>query len=361
MADDAGIRRAWGWFDHLRDGGTVPWLEWSSEGPSRGSVLPGAQQLELLRRLNLSGSVPSPLVTRVLEASAPGRGRPDLELVGAVPPRSFGPPPADPADLPLDELLRVATGLLAEDLVAAGVPEPVRPALTRPWRARCRLVGDPLLVAPRRADLIARGRPLGGRGTPVLILGADVGRLLVDTWTARCLSYGALPWSAFLRRARRLDAVPPPGDLLRTARAWRERVGPAKVQVVLDLDELPRLVRVRRPPAGGPTLSADAVELARRVGQVLGLLAVPDERRALLHQVLVPRLVDAPGDPLVLPARHLPWAREQARLMRDGLLEDGYAVHGDPDGLLPVERPGVPRPSDPEVLALALRLLLEKR
>ena len=55
-----------------------------------------------------------------MAASAPGRGRPDLELVGVDAERRFGPPAVDPADLSDDELLRVATGLIAEDLVAAG-------------------------------------------------------------------------------------------------------------------------------------------------------------------------------------------------------------------------------------------------
>jgi hypothetical protein len=45
--------------------------------------------------------------------------------------------------------------------------------------------------------------------------------------------------------------------------------------------------------------------------------------------------------------------------MRDGLLRAGYAVHGDPDALLPRARRGVAEPSDAGVLALALGLLLE--
>ena len=45
--------------------------------------------------------------------------------------------------------------------------------------------------------------------------------------------------------------------------------------------------------------------------------------------------------------------------MRDGLLRAGYAVHGDPDALLPAEPGRGAGPSDAGVLALALRLLLD--
>ncbi|MBB3042312.1 hypothetical protein [Nocardioides soli] len=357
--DSPGLRRAWGWHAHLRDGGATPWREWSGAGEPGGRYLPGAQQLELLRRLNLTGPVPAALVGRVLEASAPGRGRPDLELVGAVEPRPFGPGPVDPADLPDDELLRVLAGLLAEDVVAAGLPEPPRARAVRPWRQRYRLVGDPVLADPRRRDLIARGRPPGGRGSVVLVLGADLGRMLVDEWTARSLGYGAPPFREWVARAVRGD-LPQRVDLARTADFWRGHVGRHRVRIVLDLDAVPRLVRVRRAPAGAPRLSADAVDLARRVGQVIGLLAVPPLRRDLLRATLLPWLASAPGPELVLPARHLERVHGRATRMRDALLRGGYPVHGDPDGLLPVTRPGVPEPSDAGALALGMRLLLDR-
>ncbi|MDO9457564.1 hypothetical protein, partial [Nocardioides sp.] len=129
--------RAWGWVASLRDGGTTPWAAWTAEADRTSRLLPGAQQLEVLRRVNLAyaaaGRRPDPvLVERVVTASAPGRGRPDLELVGAVAETAYGPRPVDPADLPADELLRVTTNLLAEDLVAAGVPPQPRPRWRRP-------------------------------------------------------------------------------------------------------------------------------------------------------------------------------------------------------------------------------------
>ena len=192
---------------------------------ARGRHLPGAQQLELLRRLNEAGAVAAELATRVLEASAPGRGRPDLELVGSVEPLAFGPPPVDPADLSADELLRVATGLIAEDVHAAGLPEPRRSARPRPWRTRYRLVGDPMLADPRRADLVSRGRPPGGRDELVLVLGTDLGadagrRLDRAEHRQRRRSRGRLGRAG---RAR-LDALPDRIDLPR-AGADRGRAG----------------------------------------------------------------------------------------------------------------------------------------
>lgn len=357
--DTPGVRRAWGWVAHLQDGGTTPWRDWAEEGRPGGRVLPGAQQLELLRRLNLAGRPSAGLAARVLEASAPGRGRPDLELEGAVDALAFGPPPVDPASLPDDELLRVLASLLADDLVVAGLPEPRRPQSPRFWRTRYRLVGDPVLADPARAELVARGRPPGGRGSVVLVLGADLGTMLVHAWTARSFAEGGPAWRDWLEPLTRRRALPPRADLAGTARAWAARVGPERVRIVLDTAELPRLVGVRRPLPGPPALSADGVDLARRVGQVLGLLAVPPRRQALLRDTLRPRLLAVPGPPLKVPAEHLDWVHARAVKVRHTLLRAGYAVHGDPDSLLPVDRTGVSEPSDAGVLALGMRLLLE--
>jgi hypothetical protein len=392
-ADTAGVRRAWGWLAHLGDGGTTPWREWSGEAPSRGRHVPGAQQLETLRRLNLRGAVSPALARRVLEASAPGRGRPDLELTGVADRSGFGPRPVDPADLPDDELVRVATSVLADLVVEAGGvaawpppgaaplapeaagPRPgpvgahpsapavlgkVRRRLPQPRTRRYRLVGDPLLADPLREQLVARGRLPGGSGSRVLVLGDDAGSLVADAWTHRALTDGAPPWRDWLRQRTRRRTLPGRVDVLRAAQAWQERVGRDRVHVVLDPSLVGRLVGVRSPLAAPRRLSADAAELARRTGPVLGLLAVPDLKRALVRDVLVPWLADHDGPPLVVPPEHGDWLRGTAVRVRDSLLRDGYAVHGDPDRLLPVERPGVSQPSDAGALELALRLLLEK-
>lgn len=364
MMTASGQRRAWGWVAHLRQGGTTPWASFAGEGIQGGVYLPGAQQLELLRRLHLTGRPSDTLVERVVSASAPGRGTPDLELVGAAQESRFGPRPVDPEDLPEAELTRVAIGLIAEDLVSAGTPERAKhlgPTFVRPWRKRYRVVGDPWLADPVRAALVQRGRPPGGRSADVLVLGRDVATMLADAWTARSFSEGCPPWREWLDPFTATDHVPPRVDLERAATTWAQRAGKARVHVVLDPAALPPLVGVRRALPAPPDLSADAIELARRVAVDLGLLVLPARRAELLSETLRPRLLGAAGASLGAPLEHAAWVRERAVRMRDWLLRAGYPVHGDPDTLL--QRPGASAgtgPSDHGVLALAIRLLLEE-
>ena len=59
MTDAAAPRAiAWSWVEHLRSGGTTPWAEWVREPAAPADVprgpLPGAAQLELVRRLALA-------------------------------------------------------------------------------------------------------------------------------------------------------------------------------------------------------------------------------------------------------------------------------------------------------------------
>lgn len=352
-----GEPRAWGWVRHLRDGGTTPWAEWSGTAEPAGPAVPGAQQLELLRRLNQAGAPGPALVDRVLTASAPGRGQPDLELVGAAHESSFGPRPVDPSDVPVRELLRVATALIAEDLVAAGVPPEPRPGLVRPWRTRYRLVGDPELADPVRAALVARGRPPGGRAPRILVVGSSVDRMLADAWTRRAFDFGAPGWRTWLDQVARHDRLPGRVDVLAQARSWSARVGRARVQVVLDPEALPGLLGVRRVPSVAP-LAAQVPDLARRVAPVLGLHVPGDERTALLGRRLRPQLVGTPGEPLVLPDELHPWARAQAQRVADGLRRAGYAVHGDPHALLPADRSGVRVPDGAATLRLAMAQVL---
>ena len=300
----------------------------------------------------------------MLAASAPGRGIPDLELVGAARESPFGARPVDPADLPDTELVRVASGLLADDVVAGG-PPPLPPVgRPRPWRrGRYRLVGDPWLADPARDELVRRGRPPGGRSPIVLVLGTDLATMLTHAWTTRAFTDGAPGWREWVDPLARSGRVPRRVDLPSYAATWAERLGPGRVEVVLDPARLPRLVGVRRALPAPPRLSADAVDLTRLVGAALGLLVLPEQRAALLRHAWGPRLVGLPGPPLGVPARHHDALVRRAVRMRDDLLGAGYPVHGDPDALVPAPPPDDRRepgePSDTGVLALALRLLLD--
>ena len=387
-----GPARAAAWVAHLREGGTTPWAEWTGtvDGPTP-PVLPGAQQLELLRRVNQRAAVPDALVERVLTASAAGRGRPDLELVGARPASDFGPPPVDPADLPAEELLRVAALLLAEDLAAEGDPDSRhdrpddlgrllgdaarrmkrsgRGPWLRPWRTKYKLVGDPWRADALRRDLVARGRPPGGRGALVLVVADDLATMLGDLWTDRCFSTGVAvpawgPWLDALAGSRRIARG---ADPVLVAATWSERVGRERVRIVLDETQLPAVLGVPR-LTPRPAVSAEAAELARLVAKALGLRVTPDVGRRILRERLLPRLVGHPGHPgapLAVPPEHHRWIHRRSVRMRDAVRAGDYPVVGEVDGL--VSRPRALAASgetlsgeaaDERVLALAVDLLL---
>ncbi len=362
------VRRAWGWVAALRDGATTPWSEWAVEGAEEGPWLPGAQQLELLRRLNLEAEqrgsrVDLALAERVLLASAPGRGRADLLLAGAGDPPQFGPRPVDPAVLPEHELTRIAAGLVAEDLArvdrAGCTPGPTPVGWYRPWAPSYRVVGHPWLVPPVRARLAKLGRPPREHPAAVYVLGADVATMVVDAWTCRVFDEGAPRFEAWLDGFLRADRLPPRADVLTPARVWSDRVGRDRVTIVLDLPALAARLRLRRLPAP-LRLDGASVELVRRVGSTLGLAVGADRRAVLLRRVLGPRLDGGGGTPLALPDHASDWLDRRSESFRSALGPGGYPVLGDPD------RPSPHAPSDTggdpsetEILALAMRLLLD--
>ena len=356
--ETTGVARAWGWVHHLRSGGTTPWPHWQEPAPSSGQAgrfLPGAQQLELLRRLNLVGTPSAELAERVLAASAPGRGMPDLGLEGALARSRFGPAPVDPTRLAPDELVRVATALLAEDVVATG--EPDQPRWVNLLRRRYRMLGDPELARPIRDALTAAGRPPGGASATVVVLGTSLDRMLAHVWTARSFGAGVRPWGEFLAAEVRRPTLSPRIDLPTVAQTWAHRVGTGRVHVVIGDPRLAaRLAGRRRPVPALAELSADAVELARRTAPVVGTLVTPERRSLLMWHRFRPTLAAYAGPRLVVPPRHHAWLSERTDDLRRRLSTGGYAVHGDLPG--PSERPGVTAPDEEGVLALAMRVLL---
>jgi hypothetical protein len=350
--------RAWGWVAHLRQGGTTPWSAWERVAPPAGQggpFLPGAQQLELVRRLNLQGPPQPELAARVLATSAPGRGRPDLGLVGVLPRTTFGPPPVDPVELPPDELVRVATSLIAEDVVAAGDPAP--PRKPRRLQRRYRLLGDPELARPIREVLVADGRPPGGSSATVVVVGTALDQMLVHVWIARSFGAGVRPWPEYLASELARRRLSPRIDLAAVATRWAGRVGSGRVHVVLDDQaRAARLAGRRRAVPGTTELSADAVELARRTAPVVGTLVTPERRSLLMWHRLHPVLTAYDGPPVRVPEVHHAWLTEHTADLRRRLARGDYAVHGHLAE--PADRPGVTAPDEDGVLALAMQVLL---
>jgi hypothetical protein len=363
--------RAHGWVAHLRAGGTTPWLEWTGEGDPAGTParpLPGAQQLELLRRLNLAlGSSARPrgdhdldrtrLADRVLATPAAGRGKADLPLLG-LPHHGFGAGPVDPSTVGPHELLRVASVLLADDLVALGA-DPVATSWARPWRRRFRLVGDPVVTVALREHLVARGRPEGGPRPFVVAVGRPLDELLAHTWTQRCFETGATPWAEWLRFWRERDQLPDRADLVGSVRRWHGRR--PFVRVVTDLDLLPRQVGVRTLPSVRVP-GADQAELARRVAAVVGL-RVPAHERPGLMRTLQRRIPDSGVAPVVVPPRERDWVAASAARTVRGVTRAGYSVVGDLADLEPRAAAsgasGPPGPDDGQVLDLAIRMVVD--
>ena len=174
------------------------------------------------------------LADRVLTASAPGRGLPDLGLVGVA----------------------AAVGLR----LAAG--RPVRPGRRTSWSGsppRCwrrtssrpasptsragsgcsagatGCSATPSSPRPIREALIADGRPPGGPSATVVVLGTSLDRMLVHEWTARSFGAGVRPWRGVpRRRAPARDAVAAGSTWPRSPSTGPAGSGRGRVHVVVD-------------------------------------------------------------------------------------------------------------------------------
>jgi hypothetical protein len=182
--------------------------------------------------------------------------------------------------------------------------------------------------------------------------------MLAHVWTARALNAGVPGWGAWLRSLERHEALPRRIDPLHLARTRTGRAAPEQVHVVLDHEALAPLVGIRRLPPRRAELAAEAPDLARRVGAVVGLLAPADHRRALMRQTMRPWLAQHAGTPLAVPLEHPAWLQDHADRIAEGVRRAGYAVHGDLADLAPVRRPGVEAPDPRDTLDLAIRMLL---
>jgi len=362
--------RGWAWVEHLRTGGSTPWADFTGESSVADRMLPGAIQLEVARRLNAvdgrDDAAHRRLVDRVLTSSAPGRGQPDLELVGVHDGSPFGPRPVDPATLPTEELLRMAVGVLAELVLERdpGVrPEP-RTLPAPPWRRGYHLAGDPQLAGHARAALADAGRRPGHRSPVAVLLADDLGAMLADVWTWR-VQQGVTPtWHWWLAHWARRDQLPPRADLTAVAARWADRVGRQRVHVVVGTALPADLLGLRVDPPVD-RLSAGAAEVVRQANTVLAVLASPDQHQRVLDDVLLPALAAERGAPPAVPARQQEWVRRRADRLVEELTAAGYPVHGDLAALLPRSSDGHATGPDAttqsEALPVALRALLGTR
>jgi len=352
--------RAWGWLAHLRAGGSTPWVAWQGDwsgDAERAGRFPGAQQLELCRRLNALQPATPELVDRVLASAAPGRGHQDLALLGDDEPQ-FGAVPVDPAAMPVVELVRLASGVLADLVVER--PEPPAPELRgRLLRPRYLLRGDPWLGRSARAELTAQGLPPGSRLRPrALVVLAPVDDYCADLWAGWSID-GALPrWTGWLDRLG--HRLPPRADPVATAARLAVRTGPARVHVCLGLAAVAELLGAEL--TAPRSLSHAALEAMRQIKAVLRVTVGEPGARALVGSTLVRWLSE--GDDAALPRpgvprRHQPWLRAEAARWQAELRQ--YAVHGGSlDQLAPAEPVRTREPEDDEVLHVMLRTLLQR-
>lgn len=344
---------AWGWLAHLRAGGVTPWLAWSGDGEPAGR-LPGAQQLELVRRLNALGPADADLVERVIAAGGPGRGQQDLGLIGADDGQAFGAAPVDPALMPAEELVRLASGVLADLVVdrPGSAPADARPKLLR---HRYLLRGDPWLTRSARTQLRARGLPPGGPRARGLVVVSRLDDYCADLWSALSANASVPRWSTWLQRLD--ERLPPRVDPVVQAAALAERAGVRDVRICIGLDAVAELLDVPLTPP--VRLSHAAVEGLRHVRGVLRVTVGEPGTRALVHSTLVPWLgagddVDLPRP--ATPRMQLPWLRAEANRWQAGLA--GYAVRGGSlEELAPADPLRTTAPTDDEILHVMLRTL----
>jgi hypothetical protein len=351
--------RARAWVQHLRQGGSTPWLDFPDDAAAAGSSvdLPGVAQLELARRLNAAaghrtGRAHAELIDRVLVAGAPGRGHQVRSLLDAR--------PIDPATVSAAELIRVAVGVIA-DIVHERDPGPIE--APNPKRRGLLVLGPPLAVA---ATLATNGLPsvAPARPSQVVVLADELDRGLADVWAGRVQGGSTQSWSSFMASMRGRDRIPPRANAAKLAERWAAKVGSDKVHVVFG----PGLVTgiSRRPFAAAyPVPVRTAHGLVREVNAVLAILCDAPTHRRLVHQVLWPMVADTSGPPPDTdPATHA-WLRKRGEQMRDAIADGGYALHGDPGYVVPVD----PSERDPQriaagrtsVLDVALRTLLGSR
>ncbi|MET0839114.1 MAG: hypothetical protein ABWY19_10060 [Marmoricola sp.] len=340
-----------GWADHLRSGGTTTWSAWLAQprptAPAAGPR-PDAVHLELVRRLNLAAGQPVPgLADRVLATASPGRGLVDVPLVWPAARRTYGSPAMDPEQLPEEELIRLAVGVVVHLL--PGLPRPAARVPAQPWpwpwRRRFQLHGSPITADGLRRGLLERGLVDTDWRPTHVVVARPVEVMMAEHWAGNARNGGILKWSTLWRRVLAAGRLPRPVDVVSIADrlAGRERE-PLHVVVARDAQvaaETTARLLGTQPFVLHGTADLARTDLQRRVNRLTALTAgaesVKDLAARLASVLAQGDLVPDPPRPPVVPPGAEDWARDQAARTAAHLRAAGYAVHGNPDELLPAD------------------------
>ncbi|QWZ07609.1 hypothetical protein KRR39_19635 [Nocardioides panacis] len=378
------------WTEHLRSGGATPWSTWVARPAATdvavppGWTMPGAAQLELVRRLadRLARSDDTDafrgLADLVIGRSGPGRGRAQqpLSWTGTGDgPRRFGAPPVDPADVPADELVRVGVGALTELLLRAPDAPAAHPARRRLFTRTpaFTLAGAPVTTSVVRQRLEAAGHVEGGDPPRVLLVVEPFDVTLAQVWSARVQRGAPVRWPGFVERWSGRRELPPSADYPALARLWAERVGPAEVHVLvapvdpvtatrdvarlLDVDPTPR--RALREPRWRD-LSPPAADVVRRVNAVLNVRSSASRHDAVARTLVATLGTAGRRHPLTVPEPFRDWATARSRAVAEELSAGGYSVHGDPEQVVPRFEDVPTRPRLVDVLDVLLDACLDR-
>ncbi|QWC86321.1 hypothetical protein KLP28_06410 [Nocardioidaceae bacterium] len=379
---------AWSWVHHLRAGGSTPWDTWSAgevpsaAPPAYGVPLPGAAQLELLRRLaeRAEHSVGSgtaadfaALADTVMAVSGPGRGLPELPLPGAPVEGSSGPRPVPMDELPPAELVRVASGVLVSLLLRHdGVPAVRDHGTKQPWRRAVKITGAPQTVDSLRGQLRQRAYDDAGplEAAVVVVLPVDV--MAAEVWAHRVLRGAEVKWGRFWAKWHSDDQLPVYADPASLAEKWVDRLGADRVFVVVAPSSaraaqlLDQVLEVDLEPqdVGHLDLGAACVEVVRNVNTALGVATDEEgrnEARRTLRRLLAvetrtqghrPSGADVVPAP---PAQLRGWLQDMARESQARLAESGCVIVGDLEDHGPREALGLPEgPDEHAVLEAAV-------